>query len=173
MWKENQKMVNKDVENATFVRARVIILNLCPIVYLWFVLGLLDKVTLSGFVPFWEDANALFVNSLFQLFVIGAIFWATLGVFGFYRIYHAIAVKYWKTLFCDIAKKRFVFKSCQKQNYSNWQNVKRFPAPFQKNRQKATLLKGFRSLLECWKMTTGKVIGSWVLGVNALGAKHV
>jgi len=37
-----------------------------------------------------------------QFFLLGIIFWAALGVFGFYRIYHAIAVTYWRTLFGDI-----------------------------------------------------------------------
>jgi len=79
----------------------IFILNILPIAYLWSILGLglLDKITFChGFVPFWEN---LFL-SIFQLFEIGVIFWSALGVFGFYRIYHAIAAKWWTTLFCDV-----------------------------------------------------------------------
>jgi len=73
----------------------IIFLNIFPIVYLWFVLGSLGKVEIHA-----ELSSSDFIQ-------IAIIFWSALGVFGFYRVYHAIAVKYWQSLFCDIIEERF------------------------------------------------------------------
>lgn len=91
----------------TRIRYSVLFLNVCPIAYLWFILSLLQKVKLSSLARFITQYTSVFpkfVNSISQLITIGSIFWAALAVFGFYRIYLAIAVKCWKTLFCDMTK---------------------------------------------------------------------
>jgi len=79
----------------------IIFLNIVPVVYLWIILGLLGNVTLSRFVL----PSQNLILSLQQLFLIGTIFWSALGVFGFYRLYHALFVWKWKSLFCDIVKR--------------------------------------------------------------------
>lgn len=72
------------------VGVSIILLNFSPIVYLWAILELLG--------------NRLLI-SLHNLLLIGIVFWSALGVFGFYRIYHAIAVWKWESLFCDVKLK--------------------------------------------------------------------
>lgn len=80
----------------------IILLNVFPIGYLWAILGLLGNPALtellSRFVLPCENLNL----SLHQLFLIGMIFWSALGVFGFYRMYHVMAIRYWETLFLDV-----------------------------------------------------------------------
>jgi hypothetical protein len=66
----------------------IILLNVLPALYFLFVLIALGKmVTIQEMVYYF-----------------GIIFWAALGVFGFYRGYHALICWSWRNLFCDVAK---------------------------------------------------------------------
>lgn len=70
------------------------VLIFCPFLYFFTILILLNgKPHLLG-----ESI------SICDFFHVLAIFWSALGVFGFYRIYHAIVAWKWRTLFCDVAK---------------------------------------------------------------------
>lgn len=67
------------------------IFNFLPAVYLWFIITLLNELTLP---PTWWG----------QLIFIIGVFWCSLGVFGFYRIFYIIVVKRWKCYFEDMIK---------------------------------------------------------------------
>lgn len=64
----------------------IIILNILPILHLWLIYNLLNR----------EIFKELNITQFFY------IFGFALGVFGFYRIYHAIAAKSPESLFCDV-----------------------------------------------------------------------
>ncbi len=67
----------------------IFIFNLLPAIYLFMMLVVLQIVS--------------FPSYLVQQFIyIMFVFWFSLGVFGFYRIFHIIVVKYWRCLFIDI-----------------------------------------------------------------------
>ncbi len=68
-----------------------IILNVLPAFYFWFILSVLEMVPVSFQLQFFPDC-----------FVIFLIFWAALGVFGFYRFYHSLVARNWRRLFCDV-----------------------------------------------------------------------
>ncbi len=77
-----------------------LLLSILPIGYFCGILFLLNDpywsfMTLEGCIP-------QLVN---QALNIGMIFWSALGVFGFYRLYHALFTWKWKTVFCDVTKK--------------------------------------------------------------------
>ncbi len=69
----------------------IILLNVCPAIYFWFVLIALGEVKT--------------LEETFSPLIFAIIFWAALGVFGFYRFYHALICCGWRSLFCDIAKR--------------------------------------------------------------------
>jgi len=67
------------------------LLNACPFVYLFIIMFILKEKEI-----YWN-----FSGSDFMLMLL--IFWSSLGVFGFYRIYHAVAVsKKFRSHFSDI-----------------------------------------------------------------------
>jgi len=69
----------------------IVFLNILPLLYFFISLRGLNTVSIS------HDFSSVcdFVNVFF-------IFWSAVGVFGFYRIYIAIAAWRWETLFCDV-----------------------------------------------------------------------
>jgi hypothetical protein len=76
-----------------------ILLNVLPFLYflgIFFLLGghYWESITFKG------DIWQLFLQALSS----GIIFWAALGVFGFYRFHHALIARTWKRLYCDVAK---------------------------------------------------------------------
>jgi len=69
----------------------IFIFNFLPAVYLFMIL--------------WVLRNVPFPPCLLQQFIyIVFVFWSSLGVFGFYRIFYVIVVKFWRCLFIDIIK---------------------------------------------------------------------
>ncbi len=66
-----------------------LLLTIFPAIYFWVMFELLG--------------NPLF-DSQSTLVIVGLAFWSALGVFGFYRFYHAITVKYSERLFCDVVQ---------------------------------------------------------------------
>jgi len=66
-----------------------LLLTIFPAIYFWAMFELLGNPLL---------------DSLHTLVLVGLAFWSALGVFGFYRFYRAIAVKYLERLFCDVAQ---------------------------------------------------------------------
>lgn len=78
----------------------IILLNVLPFMYFLFIFFLLgDGYWLS--ITF----NGNILELVIQALSIGIIFWAALGVFGFYRFHHALIARNWKRLYCDVAKK--------------------------------------------------------------------
>ncbi len=69
------------------------LLNFLPLVYAWGILNLLNKISISSQFLFYPD----FFNFIL-------VFGSALGVFGFYRLYHAFITCNWKSLFSDITK---------------------------------------------------------------------
>lgn len=68
----------------------IVFLNFFPIAHLSIILVLLRKVAIHPELPWFEPL------------LIPLVFWSALSVFGFYRIYHAIATRHWVSLFCDV-----------------------------------------------------------------------
>ena len=68
-----------------------VLLNIFPLLYFFFFLRGLSEVSIS-----------FYFSSLSDFFYVVFIFWSALGVFGFNRIYIAIATWKWKSLFCDV-----------------------------------------------------------------------
>lgn len=104
-FEEYQKTYGKKVTEKTFDKWLVgiwqkrfalslVLLNILPLVYFWGILNLLNKITISSQFLFYPD---------FFPYVI-LVFGSALGVFGFYRFYHAFITCNWKSLFCDITK---------------------------------------------------------------------
>lgn len=69
----------------------IFVFNFLPAIYLWFML------TFLSCIPFP-------LYHIWQLLYIIGIFWSSLGVYGFYRIYYIFVVKYWETYFIDMIK---------------------------------------------------------------------
>ena len=74
----------------------VFLLNVLPIIYFGFTFFLLGT-------RYWFSIT--FNGNIEELWLIGIIFLSALGVFGFYRLHHALIAGKWKSLFCDVAKK--------------------------------------------------------------------
>lgn len=68
----------------------IFLLNVLPVVYFWFVFNALS--------------DRIFEEALYLPYF-ALVFWAALGVFGFYRLYHTLICFKWKSLFCDVAAK--------------------------------------------------------------------
>ncbi|MFW6130706.1 MAG: hypothetical protein ACOC56_05915 [Atribacterota bacterium] len=65
------------------VLASFIILNFFPLIYFWMIFFILKFAKINVYHP---------VNMIF-------LFWASLGSFGFYRIYYILVCKYFKKIF--------------------------------------------------------------------------
>ena len=68
-------------------------LNILPMLYFLGILSLLDRISVSF-------SYSSLLDSVF-------IFWSALGVFGFYRLFHALFAWKWKRLFCDVLDEEF------------------------------------------------------------------
>jgi len=64
----------------------LVFLNVLPLLYFYLILCRL------GGLP----------SDLLHTFM---VFWLALGVFAFYRVYHALVAWRWRTLFCDVAER--------------------------------------------------------------------